>query len=75
MNLKEYIEIIGPKKIAKSLNLSVETVNSWKWGVRYPSINKAIELIVRTDGLLNWENIYESKINKVKAELESLENY
>ena len=65
MNLKEYIEKVGPEKIAKNLNLSVETIKSWKWGARHPSIPKAIELMLITDGLLSWEDIYESEIQQV----------
>ena len=69
MNLKEYIEKVGPEKIAKNLNLSVETIKSWKWGARHPSILKAIELMHITDGLLSWEDIYENEILKVKLKI------
>ena len=69
MNLKEYIEKIGPEKIGKNLNLSVETIKSWKWGARHPSIPKAIELMHITDGLLSWEDIYESEIQQVKLKI------
>ena len=69
MNLKEYIEKVGPEKIAKNLNLSVETIKSWKWGARHPSIPKAIELMHITDGLLSWEDIYENEIHQVKLKI------
>ena len=71
MTLKEYIEKMSPEKIARSLHLSLGTVNSWRWGVRQPSVYKAIELIIKTDGLLSWEDIYEKEINKVKADIEA----
>ena len=72
MTLKEYIEKMSPEKIARNLHLSPGTVNSWRWGVRQPSVYKAIELIIKTDGLLDWDDIYCNEIKRVKKDLKDL---
>tara|TARA_B100000780_G_scaffold44988_1_gene28014 strand:- start:153 stop:350 length:198 start_codon:yes stop_codon:yes gene_type:complete len=60
MELKEYIIKRGEDKLAKELGVSIETIRSWKYGTRQPSVNQAKKLIKMTGHALGWENIYGS---------------
>ena len=70
MTLTEYVAKMGPKKVAHMLDLSPGTVNAWRWNVRQPSVEKAIELMIKTDGLLTWEDIFHDARRKVEEKLE-----
>lgn len=60
MKLKEYIIKRGEDKLAQDLGVSIETIRSWKYGTRQPSVNQAKKLIKMTGHALGWENIYGS---------------
>ena len=60
MELKEYIIKRGEDKLSKELGVSIETIRSWKYGTRQPSVNQAKKLIKMTGHALGWENIYGS---------------
>ena len=60
MELKDYIVKRGEDKLAKDLGVSIDTVRSWRYGTRQPSVNQAKKLIKMTGHALGWENIYGS---------------
>lgn len=60
MELKDYIVKRGEDKLAKELGVSIDTVRSWRYGTRQPSVNQAKKLIKITGHALGWENIYGS---------------
>tara|TARA_R100001143_G_scaffold63337_1_gene69793 strand:- start:2501 stop:2698 length:198 start_codon:yes stop_codon:yes gene_type:complete len=60
MELKDYIVKRGEDKLAKELGVSIDTVRSWRYGTRQPSVNQAKKLIKMTGHALGWENIYGS---------------
>ena len=60
MELKDYIKKRGEDNLAKDLGVSVDTIKSWRYGNRQPSVNKAKKLIKMTGHALGWENIYGS---------------
>jgi hypothetical protein len=69
MTLTEYVEKMGPGKVALMLDLSPGTVKAWRWKVRQPSVEKAIELMIKTDGLLTWEDIYGDARQRVEEKI------
>ena len=60
MELKDYIKKRGEDNLAKDLGVSVDTIRSWRYGNRQPSVNQAKKLIKMTGYALGWENIYGS---------------
>jgi|TARA_R110000803_G_scaffold184177_1_gene246495 DNA-binding XRE family transcriptional regulator len=60
MELKDYIIKRGEDKLAKELGVSIDTIRSWRYGTRQPSVNQAKKLIKITGHALGWENIYGS---------------
>ena len=60
MELKDYIKKRGEDNLAKDLGVSVDTIKSWRYGNRQPSVNQAKKLIKMTGHALGWENIYGS---------------
>ena len=58
MELKDYIKKRGEDNLAKDLGVSVDTIKSWRYGNRQPSVNQAKKLIKMTGHALGWENIY-----------------
>ena len=58
MELKDYIIKRGEDKLAKELGVSIDTIRSWRYGTRQPSVNQAKKLIKITGHALGWENIY-----------------
>ena len=53
MNLKKYIEKRGEEPLAKELGVSVDTIKSWRYGSRQPSVNQAKKLIKLTGHALD----------------------
>ena len=45
MTLKDYIKKVGEKELAKELGVSVNTIKSWRYGLRQPSVKQAKNLI------------------------------
>ena len=60
MKLKDYIEKRGEEPLAKELGVSIDTIGSWRYGKRQPSVNQAKKLIKLTGHALDWESIYGS---------------
>ena len=60
MALKDSIVTRGEDKLAKELGVSIDTIRSWRYGTRQPSVNQAKKLIKMTGYALGWENIYGS---------------
>jgi transcriptional regulator with XRE-family HTH domain len=58
MELKDYIQKRGEESLAKELGVSIDTIRSWRYGARQPSVNQAKKLIKLTGYALDWENIY-----------------
>ena len=58
MNLKQYIEKRGEESLAKELDVSIETIRSWRYGNRQPSTDQAKKIIVATEGKLDFFSIY-----------------
>ena len=52
MNLKQYIEKRGEESLAKELDVSIDTIRSWRYGNRQPSVNKQKNLLSSPDMLL-----------------------
>ena len=44
MELKDYIKKRGEDNLAKDLGVSVDTIRSWRYGNRQPSVNQAKKL-------------------------------
>ena len=45
MELKEYIEKRGEEILAKELEVSIDTIRSWRYGNRQPSVTKQKNLL------------------------------
>lgn len=60
MNLREYIIEHGVSDCAERWDVSIHTINSWRFENRKPSIEKAKEIIRETDGDLGWDEIFGS---------------
>ena len=58
MTLKEYIKKRGEESLAKELGVSIDTIKSWRYGNRQPSVNQAKKLIKLTGRALDWGSIY-----------------
>ena len=58
MNLKNYIEKRGEEPLSKELGVSIDTIRSWRYGSRQPSVNQAKKLIKLNGHALDWEGIY-----------------
>ena len=41
MELKDYIQKRGEESLAKELGVSIDTIRSWRYGARQPSVNQA----------------------------------
>ena len=67
MNLKQYIEKRGEESLAKELDVSIETIRSWRYGNRQPSIDQAKKIIKASDGKLDFEAIF-GPIEETKEE-------
>ena len=58
MNLSEYIIKRGEEPLAKELDVSVATVQSWRYGRRQRTVRLATQLMMMSNGVLSWEDIY-----------------
>jgi len=58
VKLKDYIVKRGEESLAKELGVSIDTIRSWRYGSRQPSVNQAKKLIKLTGHALDWESIY-----------------
>ncbi len=67
-SLSDYIEFLGNKKASEEFNCSEHSCKSWRYGYRQPSIIQAKQIIKATEGRLDFESIYGSISDIVKAE-------
>jgi hypothetical protein len=58
MTLKQYIEFVGEEAAAELFGAKRNTVRSWRYNQRQPSIKEAKKIILRTGGRLDFESIY-----------------
>ena len=58
MNIVSYIEKMGVRKTAKTLDVSPQTVLQWKNLETTPRPMTAHKIIELTGGILSWEDIY-----------------
>ncbi|MDA9266534.1 hypothetical protein N9P69_00905 [Gammaproteobacteria bacterium] len=56
--LKEYIEFLGTEAAAELFDSKPDTVKSWRYGMRQPSIQQAKVIMQVTGGKLDFESIY-----------------
>lgn len=59
MNLVKYIELVGDKLIMDITGVSRQTVHNWKNLKSIPAPHNAAALIMASNGVLNWDNVYE----------------
>jgi DNA-binding XRE family transcriptional regulator len=57
---KEFIISTGEETLAKKLNVSSATVQSWRYNRRQPTVRLAKEIMRLTSSNLKWEDIYGS---------------
>jgi len=60
ITLGEYIKFVGTPAAAHLFDSKPDTVKSWRYGMRQPSINQAKIIIKRVGGKLDFESIYGS---------------
>lgn len=59
MNLEKYIDLVGIEKICEITGVSRQTVYNWKNLQAIPAPHNAAILILESNGILNWDNVYE----------------
>ena len=58
ISLSDYIAYVGNAGAAKLFDCPENTVKSWRYGKRQPSIKQAKVIIKAADGKLDFESIY-----------------
>tara|TARA_Y100000114_G_C11717884_1_gene306930 strand:+ start:302 stop:637 length:336 start_codon:yes stop_codon:yes gene_type:complete len=58
ISLRDYIAYVGNAGAAKLFECPENTVKSWRYGKRQPSIKQAKKIIKAADGKLDFESIY-----------------
>ena len=58
ISLSEFINLIGTDLAADLFEVSADTVKSYKYGYRQPSLKVAKRIMRITNGRLNFESIY-----------------
>lgn len=58
MNLSDYIKKVGTKRAAAQFGVAPKTVQSWRYGYRYPRPDKANEIVQLTGGEVSLAGIY-----------------
>ena len=58
MQLTQYIDSLGVKKISEIYAVSVSTVSQWRNLESAPTPTMAGEIVEKTQGLVTWEGIY-----------------
>jgi DNA-binding transcriptional regulator YdaS (Cro superfamily) len=66
MQLNNWIEEVGVKKIAHLLDVTPQSVYEWVGLRGAPSSAKAWEIIKLSHGLVTWESIYQPYYSKVE---------
>ena len=58
MTFRDFIKDYGELKLAQKLNVSLDTVKSWRYGNRIPRPNQVKKIILLTNYSLSWEDVY-----------------
>lgn len=67
MDLVDWIKQVGPGKVSKMLNVSTEAVAQWRRCETSPKTMIAYEIIQKTHGMLDWNDIYMPYVQKQLA--------
>lgn len=63
LTLREFIDQIGPNKLAMTLNVSKQTVSLWYNLATAPKPLTAAQIIELSYGLVSWESIYKPYVD------------
>jgi hypothetical protein len=63
LTLREFIDQIGPNKLAMTLNVSKQTVSLWYNLQTAPKPLTAGQIIELSYGLVSWESIYKPYVD------------
>ena len=58
MDLIEWLEAMGNKKIMELLGVSIETIYQWKRADTSPKVMMAHKIVELSNGLVNWRSVY-----------------
>jgi hypothetical protein len=58
MTFRDFIKDYGELKLAQKLNVSLDTVKSWRYGNRIPRPKQVKKIILLTNYSLSWEDVY-----------------
>lgn len=61
MDLVSYIREVGNDRAAKTLKVKPRRILAWRYGVRRPRPEKAIEIEKLTGGVVTFKEIYSPK--------------
>lgn len=64
MNLIEWLEAMGNKKVMALLGVSIETIYQWKRGDTSPKVMTAHKIVSSTGGIVTWESVYAPYVEK-----------
>lgn len=53
-----YIDMIGQVELAKSVNVSKQSVFAWRYGISVPKFETAYLLVKKSQGKIGYEDIY-----------------
>lgn len=68
MEFEQWINQVGPTKVAALVDVSMDTVYQWRRGETSPKVMTAHKLIELSHGVLSWEIIYTHYVNIRLAE-------
>ena len=66
MTLSNWIESIGPEKLAKNLNVAASTISSWKTLSRAPRVHQMVKIHRLSKGRVTYKSMVESFANAKK---------
>ena len=67
ITLPQFIDSVGAAKVARLLNISVQTVCFWREFHSCPRPETAKKLIEISLGMLSWQSIYEPYVKTITA--------
>jgi len=70
LTLRQFIDQIGPSKLAMALNVSKQTVSLWYTLTTAPRPLSAAQIIELSYGLVTWESIYKPYVEMNAREKE-----
>ena len=72
LSLQQYISILGKKEVAEITGLDWHVVNKWSNMSRRPSTEAAWKLIQHSNGVLDFNSIFEPYFNDEMVQLEMM---